>query len=287
MSKLVFRLGEYSPRPEGITVADREQEPVERVVKSGVKNDWGKFKTARDTYFKEKKEESKTLKDSHKEELNKLRERQKSERNAVFAVSWKGRGAILNRTRSVMAAKHLGEKLDLLDSQKMDADALNMRFPRSFVSFKEWLEREKDPSALLSFRYPNQGTIHGNGASMEGAPTDLRAFTPTFGNKGGVAYSRDGAHAEFIDYGKRIVLGSKLDEAVVLAALQLANQKWGGALINGTDEYKKICVELAARHNLKISNPELAVQVESSRKRIRERERERERERSEESEQGR
>jgi hypothetical protein len=41
---------------------------------------------------------------------------------------------------------------------------------------------------------------------------------------------------------------------------------WGNAVINGTEEYKRLCVELAIRHNLKIANPELAVQVEEGRK---------------------
>ena len=57
------------------------------------------------------------------------------------------------------------------------------------------------------------------------------------------------------------------DEAAILAALQLANQKWGAAQINGMDKkYHQLCVQVAIRHGLKISNPDLKKAVEEGRK---------------------
>ncbi|GHV53260.1 relaxase [Synergistales bacterium] len=262
MSKLISRFGEYSPRPAELRIAERMTEPVEQAAKKEVRGEWERFKTAREEYFKGKKESRSAVCEQHKNERAALREQQKSERDAEFTGSWKGHGALLNHKRSVLAAKHAKEKLNLADTQKEELDNLKLQYPHRFISFKDWLEREKDQNTLLAFRYPNQGSIHGSGMRSD-VQADLRAFTPTFGNKGGVAYSRDGAHAEFIDYGNKIVLGRKLDEAAILAALQLANQKWGSAIVNGTDEYKKICVELAIKHNLKISNPELIKEVEN------------------------
>ncbi|GHV30691.1 hypothetical protein FACS1894167_11930 [Synergistales bacterium] len=262
MSKLVSRLGEYSPRPTELHIAERTVEPIEQAAKKEVRGEWERFKTAREEYFKDKKESRSAVCEQHKNERASLRGQQKSERNTEFAGSWKGRGTLLNHKRSVLAVKHAKEKLNLADTQKQDLDNLKLQYPHRFVSFKEWLEREKDQNTLLAFRYPNQGSIQGSGMRSD-VQADLRAFTATFGNKGGVAYSRDGAHAEFIDYGNKIVLGRKLDEPAILAALQLANQKWGSAIVNGTDEYKRMCVELAIKHNLKISNPELIKTVES------------------------
>jgi hypothetical protein len=121
-----------------------------------------------------------------------------------------------------MAARQQGEKLDMLDRQKQEIEAFKRKYPRRFVSFKTWLELGKNQGAYLSFRYPNQGTICGGigGQEAERAKADLRAFEPKIGNKGGVAYARAGAgEAEFIDYGKTIVLGQKCDEAAILAAL--------------------------------------------------------------------
>ncbi|GHV56641.1 hypothetical protein FACS1894216_20720 [Synergistales bacterium] len=258
MSKLVSRLGEYSPRPAELRIAERTVEPIEQAAKKEVRGEWERFKTAREEYFKDKKESRSAVCEQHKNERASLRGQQKSERNTEFTGSWEGHGALLNHKRSVLAAKHAREKLNLADIQKQELDGFKLQYPHRFVSFKEWLEREKDQNTLLAFRYPNQGSIHGSGINSEEVQADLRAFTPMFGNKGGVAYSRDGAHAEFIDYGRKIVLGRKLDEAAILAALQLANQKWGSAIVNGTDEYKRMCVELAIKYNLKISNPELA-----------------------------
>jgi hypothetical protein len=42
-----------------------------------------------------------------------------------------------------------------------------------------------------------------------------------------------------------------------LAALQLAQEKWGGIKLNGTDESKRRCVEIAAKNGIRIANPEL------------------------------
>jgi hypothetical protein len=148
---------------------------------------------------------------------------------------------------------------------------MKKRFPSRFSNFKTWLETmEENQEPFLSFRYPDTGTIRGTGETLgvDAIPIpDIRAFTPTIWNKGGVAYRAQGENeAQFIDYGRKIVMAEKCGEDAVLAALQLANQKWGGAVVNGSDEYKKKCVELAIRHNLKLSHPDLAAQVEEGRK---------------------
>ena len=66
--------------------------------------------------------------------------------------------------------------------------------------------------------------------------------------------------------GRRIVLDKrKLDETSVAAALQLANQKWGATRIDGSEEYKELCVSVAVKHGLKLANPDLAAEVERRR----------------------
>jgi hypothetical protein len=179
-------------------------------------------------------------------------------------------GDILNRRRSVLAANQQAEKLNLRDRHYHERGEMKKRFPARFVNFKKWLEtREENQEAFISFRYPDNGTISGAGAQISLPPPDIRAFTPSIQNKGGVAYRSEGEHeAQFIDYGKLIVLAEKCWDEAILAALQLANQKWGGAVINGTEKYKQKCVQLAAKYNLKISNPELALEVEAIRQRM-------------------
>jgi hypothetical protein len=60
----------------------------------------------------------------------------------------------------------------------------------------------------------------------------------------------------FIDTGRLIKVYGQND-ASILAALQLAQQKWGGVQVNGTDEYKRRCAELAVKNGIRVVNPEL------------------------------
>jgi hypothetical protein len=96
----------------------------------------------------------------------------------------------------------------------------------------------------------------------DGSPLweDLRSFTAVFGNRGGVGYCRKEKKAtnkpDFVDYGRKILLSQKCDEATVLAALQLASQKWGIVRVGGTKEYVRLCTQVAMKHNLKVVTPE-------------------------------
>jgi hypothetical protein len=161
-----------------------------------------------------------------------------------------------------MAAKHQSEKLSLSDRRKEEHDSLKKRFPRQFPSFKAWLSLDADPELFVLFRHPGQPVLlcAGDDTRLPGKRAfDLRDYSPVFqGKNSGVKYSRNGgAVADFIDYGKIIVFAAKYNEASVTAALQLAAQKWGSVQINGSEEYKQLCVRLAAKHNVKIFNPEL------------------------------
>ncbi|WP_246799180.1 LPD7 domain-containing protein [Rhizobium leguminosarum] len=61
----------------------------------------------------------------------------------------------------------------------------------------------------------------------------------------------------FTDHGDKVEIARWKDRETVLAAMQVASQKWDALTINGTDSYKAIAVELAAEHGFKITNPEL------------------------------
>jgi hypothetical protein len=60
----------------------------------------------------------------------------------------------------------------------------------------------------------------------------------------------------FMDMGRFIRVYST-EEDSLLAALQLAQAKWGSVMINGTDEYKRRCAEIAATYGIRVCNPEL------------------------------
>ena len=51
----------------------------------------------------------------------------------------------------------------------------------------------------------------------------------------------------------------------VLAALQLSAQKWGTFQVFGSDQYKRLCVDLAIEHGFRITNPELQQTISDER----------------------
>jgi hypothetical protein len=269
LSKLEKRLGVFEER--GVSVAVRKPEPISRVKTSPkVKNAWEGYQESKAVYFKTKKDAFAELSKKQKEERHSLYATQRSERSALLAVSWKGKGLELNRHRSVMATKQQGEKLGLRDRQQDERESLKKRFPYRFPSFKEWLSNGEDNGLFVLFRYPGQPMFSGIGNDVPPSfkrVFDLRDYSPVLkGKGGGVKYCRNGsAVVDFIDYGKTIVFSAKYDEESVTAALQLANQKWRCVVVSGSDEYKRLCVRLAAEHGVKIYNPELKRDYDAAR----------------------
>jgi hypothetical protein len=72
----------------------------------------------------------------------------------------------------------------------------------------------------------------------------------------------------FTDHGDKVEIAQWKDREAVLAAMQLAAQKWGALTINGTESYKAIAVDLAAEHGFKITNPELQDKLAAARERM-------------------
>jgi hypothetical protein len=264
LSKLEKRLGAF--RERDCDILPRSPEPVERVkVTPKVQGAWSDYQREKANYHKVKKEAFSELNARHREEREVMYKNQRAGRSALFAVSWKGRGGELNRRRSVMAAEQQSETLSLRDRRKEERECLKKRFPRQFPSFKAWLSMDDDPELSVIFRYPGQPVIFaasGEDTSVTGKtlrPIDLRDYSPVSDKRrGGVMYVRNGSSvADFIDYGKKIVFPAKHNEESVLAALQLASRKWGAVQINGSDEYKRLCVDIAAKQGIRIVNPEL------------------------------
>lgn len=280
LSKLTERFGEYReadlkevPRSSRVSRVFREPEPVERAASPQVRGSWDRYRKARTEYFDAKKRMAEELRLRQQKERTALQREQKEERMRAFSVSWSGMGTELNRHRSVLAAMQQSAKLDLRDRQQREREESKKRFPHRFPNFKTWLEQEANPELSILFRYPDSPVFFTETAANPGAQ-DLRAYTPLAGNRGGVAYVRDNREpgkADFVDYGRKILLDWKCDGTAVLAALQLANQKWGAVQIAGTEEYKRLCVQVAIQHNLRIANPDLALEVEEGRKRMFER----------------
>ena len=72
-----------------------------------------------------------------------------------------------------------------------------------------------------------------------------------------------------------IEVGQWYDRSVTLAVLQVASQKWGAITVTGPPAYKRMCVDLAAQHGIKLVNPELQGSLQQAREQLDDRARER------------
>lgn len=265
-SRLTARLGAFQEASSEI--AQSNPDPVERIADNPVvERSWKSYTKNRTKYFEMKSKALKTLWEQQKHERNVLWKRQKVERQSLWkSENWKGRGRELNQRRSILAARQLTEKLNLLDVEKQQIRDLKSRYMKHFPSFKAWLLEQQDETLFLKYRYPGQTVLTSQERQESFRSSDIRDYR-AFRSASGVAWCRRPGHADFIDCGRRIVMKNDYDEAAILAALQLANQKWGAAQINGMDKkYRQLCVQVAIRHGLKISNPDLKKAVEEGRK---------------------
>jgi hypothetical protein len=259
LSKLEKRLGEYrAAETRELPLPHRSLEPIERAAIPKVKSKWEEYQEYRTAYFRHKKEASGEMLQRHKKERDEARQSQKEERQKALSISWKGRGAELNRQRSILAAVQKAEKLNIQDQQREEREALKKVFQRRFPTFKAWLDMEENaPELFVLFRYPNNPVLFPLEEKQSLLPVmeDLRAYEARSGNKGGVAYFAAGSRrneADFIDYGRKILLSKKYDEKSVLAAIQLASQKWGAVNITGDEKYKALCLQAARKEGIRI-----------------------------------
>lgn len=272
LSKLEKRLGEFQERDQTVRVdlSGPSQAPTQRV---GVdlEDSWKRYNAERSAYLHAKAEALQEKKEAHKKEFAALYRMQKEERRELYAKnSWKTRGREMNQLRSLMAYAQQKERLAMREEHWRAVDELKSHYLKRFPSYKKWLADQNNEELYAVYRYPGQSLLTPvQSGVFERRPRsmDLKNYSP---KKGGscVAYCREGAFtADFSDMGKRILLNeATLDKTSVVAALQLANQKWGATKITGNDDYKELCVAAAVEYNLKISNPDLAAEVERRRK---------------------
>jgi hypothetical protein len=204
-----------------------------------------------------------------REQWRLLADRHRRERADIFRGSWKGKGALLNATRSVLAARQAQEKAALRERQQLARAARRWEKGR-FPSYEEWL-RERHRSLAEQWRHRERRPATIEGATFEPpAPLDIRAFSAVRdGWK--VHYHRSGSRGApaFTDRGQTIDIYDSQRRESVLAALQLSAQKWATIIVRGNAEFKRICVELAAEYGFKITNPDLQQSIAAERQRRR------------------
>ena len=221
----------------------------------------------RKEHYAAKKAAFDALKSRIEAERKELFSRQKKERDERFAQNnWKGRGKELNKLRSILAAEHAVQKAELLELHRDAREELGQEFP-PFPDIETWLGR-RGLDHHWRYRHDGKGlaaSIEGEGPGRAIPPGDIRDFSYQVRN-GAVFFSRrDEDEAAFIDRGRRIDVRDVTSRDSVLAALQLAAQKWDSISISGSDEFKDLCVGLAVEHGFRISNPDLHERIQKER----------------------
>ena len=131
------------------------------------------------------------------------------------------------------------------------------------MSYEQWLRNLNLPEEAEKWRHRKNNKIillekpYGEAMNKSVEYIGLSGFTMTVTSRGVKFASQDNSKAvAFIDVGHVIKVYDQSDGSL-LAALLIAQQKWGGVQLNGTDEYKRRCLELAARNGIRVANPEL------------------------------
>jgi Relaxase/Mobilisation nuclease domain/Large polyvalent protein-associated domain 7 len=259
------RLGIFQPdtNREGTQKSPRQPEPLQQ----DHSGQWAEYRELLEKHRTEKEAAQREQRASHR----KARESQfasfRQERSELYVrANWTG--SALNVARSLMASDHAKRKAQLAEEHKSERDRLRQQFGRR-PTFEQFLLEKGKPQLAQAWRYRESyeiaGALIGN---VDDSPSkrDIRDFTAqvqvAHDGQSRIHYSRrDAKDISFTDQGKRIDVWRSNDEAAVLAALQLGAQKWGSVTITGPMEFKLLCAELAAKHSIRVTNPELQLVV--------------------------
>jgi hypothetical protein len=224
---------------------------------------WNAYIRAKTEHFGGKKERRQRLYMTQRTERNELRDRQKLERQSLADSFGSGISRReLNRQRSILATKHAYERAVLKEKQTEQRKKLQAQ-TAAFISYEQWLRnmnlageaekwRQRKNKRILLLEMPDDATVK-ESQDYSG----LSGFSMTVTRQGVKFARQDNPEAmAFIDVGCVIKVYNQENDSL-LAALRLAQSKWGGVQVNGTDDYKRRCAELAAKNGIRVANPEL------------------------------
>jgi hypothetical protein len=262
------RLGIF--QPESGSVATKQLPRQAESIRRDDSGRWAEYRKGFENHRAAKETAQTQQRAEHRIERVDLSISFRKERSELYQEGlWSG-GA-LNVARSLMASDHAKRKAQLTDEHKRERDALRLQFGKR-PTFEQFLVFQGERQLAAAWRYREtpeaKATLFGDGDEQP-LKHDIRDFTAEvklgYGRAEGIHYTRrNSTEISFTDSGKRIDVWLMSDEASVLAALQLGAQKWGVLTITGPTEFKLLCVDLAAKHGIRITNPELQEAIAKS-----------------------
>ena len=169
MSALQKRLGEFQPARDAARVMTRTRGP-EPIMPSAP--GWRQYTDARRQHYLERSRGRERQMEQQRKDRERMAARHRQERADIFRGSWKGRGALLNATRNLLAARQAQEKAEQLDRQRLERgvpDKDRGRFP----SYEEWLH-QRDHGLAQGWRHRERRP-----PGIEG-PTFVRPAPPRY-----------------------------------------------------------------------------------------------------------
>jgi hypothetical protein len=262
-----------SPNPQPLDDANRDNK------------NWSAYIRARTEQARENKERRERLYMTQQEERKEQRKRQKLERQAFSESFGKGIRTTrrdINRQRSILATKHAYERAVLKEKQKEQRESLKNQ-SAALMSYEQWLRNRNMPEEAEKWRHRKNKRIlllespYNTTGNEPREYAGLSGFSMTVTRQGVKFASQDKPDAAaFVDMGRVIKVYDQGDKST-LAALRLAQSKWGGVQVSGTEVYKRKCAELAARYGIRLFNPELWDRVKELKRKNEEAEEERKR----------
>ncbi|MES2900193.1 MAG: TraI/MobA(P) family conjugative relaxase [Pseudomonadota bacterium] len=266
LGKMEKRLGPFeSARVE--KVAPHPREPLAPRV-----DGWESYIALRHAHYQAKDTVWRAMRERQEREREAMARQHKQARDDVLQGRWKGRGALRSAFESVLAAQRASAKLDLRDRQRVERGELRAMYP-AFPDFERWLREQSRPDLAERWRYRAASAQEIVGDRVDPPrPRDIRDFKPVkkddvvhYLPSGGTVAVLSPA---FVDKGDLIEVNAWRERAGVVAAFQLADEKWEEAsVIRGNARFIALCVEVAAEHNFKIANPELQESLQQARAR--------------------
>ncbi len=257
--QLQKRFGPYEPPGSSHRVAARKPEPIKRGVPG-----WETYISGRKAHSAARGTAIDEQRQRHQAERKQLSTVQREHRKELLMrTDWRGKGPLRNAWQSIVAAEQAVAKAVLAERQARERYELRQRF-RPYPDLEQWHRQRDNPHLAEQWRYRSHEL-----PGMEGEGDDR----PRPRGIAGYAYTIQGTEIHysrktstpgdiaFIDRGRRIEIQDWRNRESVLAALQLGQQKWGSITVTGNEQYKAMCVQLAAEHGFKIVNPELQISI--------------------------
>lgn len=253
---LAKRIGSFEPADTASVPTPRPPEPIDDL--PGRRE----FVEARRAHYAAKGDEERALRARHAADLLNLREKQKVERSDVYgARSWKGRGAARSALVKATAVTQTEVQAALKARHVTERAGLRDRF-RPWPDFDTW----------MLHRSPRLGPVavgvmvsFADVAAKRVVARDLGGFSPRVSSER-VDYLDASGHVAFADVGDQVLMYA-CDRDSVLAALRLAEAKWGALVIEGNHAFLDLCIDLAGEHGFEIRNPELQDRIAVARER--------------------